>query len=167
MAGHGLWARPRTPRTAADRVRRLTRRLALLVVGSLSLWSCGGVGRSLGPTPHGYVFQAHVLTNQLYLPSPLVLPGQFPTATALTVTVYTSNGHPVDGVPVLVQLAGSQCDGVVTLSASQAVTHGGQASVRVTSARTSGACRLAVQVDNVTQALWVAVAATPDPRGGW
>jgi hypothetical protein len=51
----------------------------------------------------------------------------------------------------------------VTLSAQRAVTLQGRASVTLTTANTTGACQIAVRVDNVTQELWVAVSSPPDP----
>jgi hypothetical protein len=59
--------------------------------------------------------------------------------------------------------AASQCQGVVTLSAQRVATVQGRASVTLTPANTTGACRLAVRVDNVTQELDVAVLSPPDP----
>ena len=61
------------------------------------------------------------------------------------------------------QFVGSQCQGVVTLSAQQAVTLQGQVSITLTPANTTGSCRLAVRVDNVTQDLWVNVSNPPSP----
>jgi hypothetical protein len=68
----------------------------------------------------------------------------------------------VEGVPVLFQYAGSECQGVLTLSAQRAVTLQGRASITLSTANTTGACRLAVRVDNVTQELSVAVSNPPD-----
>jgi hypothetical protein len=69
----------------------------------------------------------------------------------------------MEGVPVTFQL-GSQCQGVVTLSAQRAVTLHGQASVTLTAASSTGTCRVAVRVDNVTQELWISVSPLPDVR---
>ena len=71
--------------------------------------------------------------------------------------------QPVAGVPVTVQLVGSQCQGVVTPSAQRAVTVQGRASITLSTANTTGVCQIAVRVDNVTQELWVVVSSPPDP----
>ena len=64
----------------------------------------------------------------------------------------------------MVQFAGSECQGVIRLSAQQAVTAQGRASFSLRTADTSGACRLAVRVGDVTQELWVSVS-PPASRG--
>jgi hypothetical protein len=92
-----------------------------------------------------------------------VSPKDYPSSTTLLVQVRDVNEKPVDGVPVLFQFAGSECQGVITLSAQRAVTLQGQVSITLTTANTTGACRLAVRVDNVTQELWVTVTSPPDP----
>ena len=61
------------------------------------------------------------------------------------------------------QFVGSECQGVVTLSAQRAVTVQGRASITLTADSTTGACHMAVRVDNVTQELWVVVSSPPDP----
>jgi hypothetical protein len=66
---------------------------------------------------------------------------------------------------VTVQLVGSQCQGVVTLSAPRVVTLQGRASITLTTANTTGVCQIAVRVDNVTQELLVTVSSPPDPLG--
>jgi hypothetical protein len=87
----------------------------------------------------------------------------YPSTATLTVQVRDVNAKPVDGIPVMFQFAGSECRGVLTLSAQRAVTLQGRASITLTTANTTGACRLAVRVDNVAQDLWVAVTSPPDP----
>jgi hypothetical protein len=103
--------------------------------------------------------------NIIWLPSDVVSTYEFPTSATLTVQVRDVNQAPVEGVPVLFQFAGSECQGVLTLSAQQAVTLQGRASITLSTANTTGACRLAVRVDNVTQDLSVAVSNPPDPSG--
>ena len=132
------------------------RRITLLLLCGVVLWGCGG-GRYLGPTGQGYTFRASTVSGVIYLPSDLVSQQNFPTTTPLLVQVRDVKEQPVAGVPVTVQFAGSACQGVVTLSAQRAVTVQGQASFTVTAADTTGTCRLAVRVDNVTQELEVAV----------
>jgi hypothetical protein len=141
------------------------RRITLMLLCSVGLWGCGAAGRYLGPTVHGYSFRASTVLGVIYLPSDLVSQENFPSTTTLLVQVRDANEQPAAGVPVTVQFAGSECQGVVTLSAQRVVTVQGQASVTVTAANTTGACRLAVRVDNVTQDLEVAVYPTPEPRG--
>ena len=108
------------------------RRIILLLLWSVGLWSCAGTTRYLGPTTHGYEFHASVFPSDLYLPSDLVSPQEFPTAATLLVHVHDVHGAPAAGTPVMVQ---------------------GRASFTLRTADTSGACRLAVRVDNVTQEL--------------
>ena len=139
------------------------RRITLMLLCSVGLWGCGATGRYLGPTAHGYSFHASTVWNTIYLPSDLVSQQDYPSTTTLLVQVHDVNEKPVDGVPVTVQLVGSQCQGVVTLSAQRAVTLQGRASITLTTADTTGACQIAVRVDNVTQELWVTVLPPRDP----
>jgi len=102
--------------------------------------------------------------NTIFIPNDLVSPQDYyPTRATLLVQVRDVNEKPVDGVPVIFQFAGSECQGVITLSAQRADTRQGQVSITLTTANTTGACRLAVRVDNVTQELWVTVTSPPDP----
>ena len=117
----------------------------------------------MGPTARGYEFHASAVPEQIFLPSDLVSSHNFPTSSTVLVRVRDVNQTPVEGVPVMFQFAGSECQGVVTLSAQQAVTLQGQASITLTPANTTGSCRLAVRVDNVTQDLWVNVSSPPNP----
>jgi hypothetical protein len=151
--------------TKAGKRSATMRRITLMLLCGVSLWGCGAAGRYLGPTVHGYTFHASTVYGVIYLPSDLLSPERFPSTTTLQVQVRGVNAQPATGVPVTIQFAGSECQGVVTLSAQQAVTVQGQASFTVTAANTTGACRLAVGVDNVTQELEVAVYPPPEPRG--
>jgi hypothetical protein len=139
------------------------RRITLMLLCSVCLWSCGTAARYLGPTARGYEFHASAVPDQIFLPSDLVSSYNFPTSSTVLVRVRDVNQTPADGVPVMFQFAGSECQGVVTLSAQQAVTLQGQASITLTPANTTGSCRLAVRVDNVTQDLWVNVSSPPSP----
>jgi hypothetical protein len=139
------------------------RRITLMLLCGVGLWGCGGYTRYLGPTGHGYSFHARAVPTEIFLPSDLVSQDLFPPTAALQVQVRDENEKPAEGVPVMFQYAGSECQGVLTLSAQRAVTLQGQASITLTSANTSGSCRIAVRVDNVTQELWVAVSSPPDP----
>jgi hypothetical protein len=139
------------------------RRIILLLLCSVCLWSCASSRRYLGPTAKGYEFHAIAIPDQIWLPSDVVSPENFPTSATLTVQVRDVNQAPVEGVPVMFQYAGSECQGVITLSAQRAVTLQGRVSVTLTTANTTGSCRLAVRVDNVTQDLWVAVSSPPEP----
>jgi hypothetical protein len=121
--------------------------------------------RDLAPTVHGYSFHASAVPNTIFLPSDLVSPEEYPSTATLLVQVHDMHAKPAEGVPVTFQFAGSQCEGVVTLSAQRAVTLQGRASVTLTTANTTGSCKIAVLVDNVTQDLWVAVSSPPDPLG--
>ena len=105
-------------------------------------------------------------SHEIFLPSDLVSPEEFPTSATVLVQVRDGHQAPVEGVPVTFQYAGSECRGVLTLSAQQAVTRQGRASITLTTADTTGSCRLAVRVDSVTQDLWVSVSSTPDAAGG-
>jgi hypothetical protein len=138
--------------------------MLLLLLCSVGLWSCAGTGRYLGPTTHGYEFHASLFPSDLYFFSDILSSQEFPTSATLLVQVHDTNGAPATGVPVTVQFAGSECQGVIRLSAQQAVTAQGRASFTVRPADTSGACRLAVRVDNVTQDLWVSVSPPPSAR---
>ena len=138
------------------------RRITLIVLCGVGLWGCGATARSLGPTAHGYSFHASAVPNEIFLPSDLVSPKEFPSTATLLVQVRDVNDKPVDGVPVTLQFAGSECQGVVTLSAQRAVTVQGRASITLRPANTTGACKIAVRVDNVTQDLDVAVSPPPD-----
>jgi len=139
------------------------RRIILLFLCSLCLWGCASSRQYLGPTARGYEFHASAVPEQIFLPSDLVSSYNFPTSSTVLVRVRNVNQTPVDGVPVMFQFAGSECQGVVTLSAQQAVTLHGQASITLTPANTTGSCRVAVRVDNVTQDLWVNVSNPPSP----
>jgi hypothetical protein len=146
-----------------DKRSIMMRRITLMLLCSVGLWGCGTAGRYLGPTAHGYSFHASTVSNTIYLPSSLVSQQDYPSTTTLLVQVRDVNEKPVEGVPVTVQFVGSQCQGVVTLSAQRAVTLQGRASITLTTANTTGACQIAVRVDNVTQELWVTVLPPPDP----
>ena len=139
------------------------RRIILLVVWSVSLWGCGAAVRAPGPTAQGYVVPARAVPNMLFLPSDLVSLEDYPTTATLLVQVRDAHATPVDGVPVTFQFVGAECQGVVTLSAPRAVTVQGRASITLTADSTTGACHMAVRVDNVTEELWVAVSSPPDP----
>lgn len=141
------------------------RRIVLLLLCGVCLWSCAGSRQYLGPTAHGYEFHAIAVPDMIWLPSDVVSQYNFPTSATLIVQVRDVHQAPLDGVPVLFQFAGSECQGVLTLSALRAVTRQGQASVTLSTANTTGSCRLAVRVDNVTQDLSVAVSNPPDPSG--
>ena len=139
------------------------RRITLMLLCGVGLWGCGAAARYLGPTVQGYAFHASAVPNAIFLPSDLVSPQTFPTTATLSVQVRDVNDKPVEGVPVTFQFAGSECQGVMTLSAQRAVTVQGRASITLSTANTTGACRIAVRVDNVTQELWVSVTSPPDP----
>jgi hypothetical protein len=109
------------------------------------------------------VVHASAVPNTLFLPSDLVSPQDYPTTATLLVQVRDVHAKPVEGVPVLFQVVGSACQGVVTRSAQQAVIVQGRAAMTLTADSTTGACHRAVRVDNVTQELWVVVASPPDP----
>ena len=100
----------------------------------------------------------------IYLPSDLLSLERFPSTTTLQVQVRDVNEKPVDGVPVTFQFAGSECQGVMTLSTQRAVTAQGRASITLGTTNTTGSCRIAVRVDNVTQDLSVAVSSPPTGR---
>src|SRR5262249_18914639 len=108
------------------------RRIILLLLCSMGLWSCSGTTRYLGPTAKGYEFHATAVPNEILLPSDLVSPEEFPTSAAVLVQVRDGRQAPVEGVPVTFQYAGSECQGVLTLSAQQAVTRQGRASITLT-----------------------------------
>jgi len=139
--------------------QRMLRRITLLLLWSVGLWSSVAAARYLGPTAHGYSFHASALPFEIFMSDDLT-PDTFPTTATLIVHVRDVNQEPVDGLPVTFQLA-SQCQGVAALSAQRAVTRHGRASVTLTTANTTGACRIAVRVDNVTQELSVDVAPVP------
>lgn len=139
------------------------RRIILLLVCSVNLWGCGAATRAPGPTAQGYVVHASAVPNTLFLPSDLVSPQDYPTTAMLLVQVRDAHATPVEGVPVTFQFVGSECQGVVTLSAQRAVTVQGRASITLTADSTTGACHMAVRVENVTQELWVVVSSPPDP----
>jgi hypothetical protein len=63
-------------------------------------------------------------------------------------------------MPVYFQL-GRKCQGVGKLSAPRAVTRHGSASVTFTG-NNSIACHIAIEVDNVTQKIWVDISLPPD-----
>jgi hypothetical protein len=109
------------------------------------------------------VFHASAVPAELFMPDPLRSPEQYPSTATLLVHVRDVNREPVEGVPVTFQ-PGPRCQGVLTLAAPRAVTQHGQASVTLTVANTTGACRVAVRVDNVTQEVWVTVSQTPEDR---
>ena len=70
------------------------RRIILLLLWSVSLWSCAGTGRYLGSTTHGYAFHASVFPSDLYVPSDLLSPQEFPTSAMLLVQVHDVHGAP-------------------------------------------------------------------------
>jgi hypothetical protein len=108
----------------------------------------------LGPTAHGYYFHASGLPADIYMPSPLE-PEGFPNSSTIIVHVRDVNHAHVDGMPVTFQLL-PKCEGIATLSATRAVTRGGKAEVTL-SAKDTGACHVAIRVDNVTQEMWIDV----------
>jgi hypothetical protein len=126
------------------------RRMTLILLCGVGLWSCAGASRYLGPTARGYEFHASAFPDEIFLPSDLVSPQEFPTSATVLVQVRNVNQAPVEGVPVTFQYAGSECQGVLTLAAQRAVTLQGRASITLTTANTTGSCRIAVRVDNVT-----------------
>jgi hypothetical protein len=138
-------------------------RITLLLLCCVGLGSCVAASRDTAPTVHGYTFHASAVPNTIFLPSDLVPPEEYPRTATLLVQVHDMQAKPVDGVPVTFQFDGSQCEGVVTLSAQRAVTLQGRASVTLTTADTTGACKIAVRVDTVTQEVWVTVSSPPDP----
>jgi hypothetical protein len=140
----------------------MLRRITSLLFWSVGLWSSVAAARYLGPTAHGYSFHASALPFEIFMSDDLTL-DTFPTTATLVVHVRDVNQEPVDGVPVTFQL-GSQCQGVAALSAQRAVTRNGRASVTLRTASTTGVCRIAVRVDNVTQDLSVDVSPIPDDR---
>jgi hypothetical protein len=139
------------------------RRILLMLLCGLGLWSSVAAARYLGLTANGYAFHASALPAELFMRDPLLSQEEFPSTATLLVHVRDANREPVEGVPVTFQL-GSRCQGVLTLAAQRAVTQHGQASVTLTVANTTGACRVAVRVDNVTQEVWVTVSNTPEDR---
>ena len=141
------------------------RRLTLMLLCSVGLWGCGAAARYLGPTTQGYSFHASAVPNIIFLPSDVVSQQDFPSTATLLVQVRDVNEKPVEGVPVTFQFAGSECQGVMTFSAQRAVTSQGRASITLSTANTTGSCRIAVRVDNVTQDLSVAVSSPPTPFG--
>ena len=143
----------------------MMRRITLMLLCGVGLWGCGAAARYLGPTAQGYTFHASAVPSIIFLPSEVLPPQDFPSTATLLVQVRDVNEKSVDGVPVTFQFAGSECQGVMTLSAQRAVTSQGRASITLSTANTTGSCRIAVRVDNVTQELWVAVSSPPTPFG--
>jgi hypothetical protein len=143
----------------------MMRRVTLMLLCSVGLWGCGTAGRYLGPTVHGYSFHASAVPSEIFLPSDVVSQENFPSTATLLVQVRDVNEQPVAGVPVTVQLVGSQCQGVITPSAQRVMTLQGRASITLTTANTTGICQIAVRVDNVTQELTVTVSSPPEPPG--
>ena len=97
----------------------MMRRIILLLVWSVSLWGCGLAAQDPGPTAQGYVVHASAVPNTLFLPSDLVSQQDYPTTATLSVQVHDAHATPVEGVPVTFQFVGSECQGVVTRSASR------------------------------------------------
>ena len=126
------------------------RRITLMLLCSMGLWGCGAAARDPGPTVHGYSFHARAVPNAIFLPSDLVSPEEFPSTATLSVQVHDVNENPVEGVPVTFQFAGSECQGVLTLSAQRAVTLRGQASVTLTTANTTVASETGGHVPEAT-----------------
>ena len=141
------------------------RRIILVLLCGVGLWGCATAGRYLGPTAQGYMFHATAIPNIIFLPSEFLSQENFPSTATLQVQVRDVNEKPVDGVPVTFQFAGSECQGVMTLSAQRAVTSQGRASITLGTASTTGSCRIAVRVDNVTQDLYVSVSNPPGAPG--
>jgi hypothetical protein len=151
--------------TKAGKRSTMIRRITPLLLCSVGLWGCGAAGRYLGPTVHGYSFHASAVPSEIFLPSDVVSQQNFPSTATLLVQVHDVNEQPVAGVPVTVQLVGSQCQGVITPSAQRVMTLQGRASITLTTANTTGICQIAVRVDNVTQELTVTVSSPPEPPG--
>src|SRR5262245_25248796 len=114
------------------------RRIILLLLCGVGLWRCSGPARYLGPTAQGYTFRASAFPCESFLPSYLVSPEKCPTSSPGLVQVRDRNQAPVEGVPVMFQYAGSECQGVLILSPQRAVTRQGRASIRLTTADTTG-----------------------------
>ena len=136
----------------------MTRSIQLVLL-SLSL-----VGSSIacapqrgGPTvPSGYVFSFRTSDAQLWLPSPdSSFAARFPHVATLEVQVQDAQGHPVDGVPVGFALE-SDWQQSASITPQQASTRHGMVRALL-EPKTTGVIRVLACVENVTQAVVIAV----------
>ena len=64
------------------------RRITLMLLCCVGLWSCVAASRGSGPTAHGYSFHASAVPNALFLPSDLVSSEDYPSTATLLVQVH-------------------------------------------------------------------------------
>ena len=128
----------------------------------------GGVlaqAQYIGPTRQGLSFHLSAVPDELYLPNDVISneagPDLFPTESTLTVHVLDAQQKPVKGIPVTFNLTPG-CESVAMLKPVRAVTsEDGMAHATVEADERTGLCRIAVQVDNVTQTIRILVSPAP------
>ena len=145
-------------------VRRIT-----LVVVCLGL-ACGGVACApprVGPTAgSGYVFSMQVYDTIVWLgPVNEAVARHFPKVADVIVTVQDSQGHPVDGVPVMFALEPDWAERA-SLEPAETRTHGGKARSRFSEPQTTGVVRILVRVDGTTAPVTLTVMSYSEPLKG-
>jgi hypothetical protein len=128
--------------------------LLSLVLGGSSIACAPQLG---GPTmPSGYVFSFRASDSHIWLPpSDSALAARFPHVAELVVRVQDAQGHPVDGVPVEFALE-SEWQQSASITPQQASTHNGTVRA-ILEPKTTGVIRVMARVENVTQAVAIAV----------
>jgi hypothetical protein len=129
-------------------MRRLRLILLCLALASSSM-ACAP--KRVGPTASGYFFTVLVLNRNIFLPE----------TTELAVNVQNAQGQPVDGVPVTFQVEPGWAQDALIVP-PQALTQGGTARA-IFRARTTGAARVMVRVDNEVQAATIIISPRPSP----
>jgi len=127
--------------------------LSLALIGS-SIACAPPLG---GPTmPSGYVFSFRASDAHLWLPLPTSsLAARFPSVADLVVQVQDAQGHPVDGVPVEFALE-PEWQQSASITPQQASTRHGRVRA-ILEPKTTGVIRVMARVENVTQAVAIAV----------
>jgi hypothetical protein len=141
-------------------------RMYSLMLSFLLLGSALVQADYIGQTREGLSFHVSAVPSEIYLPNDLISneagPDLFPAESTLTVHVRDVDQKPVMGVPVTFKLTPS-CKSVATLKPGRAVTsESGIAHATVEAGDTTGVCRIAVQVDNVSQMTRVTVNPVPE-----
>lgn len=134
---------------------------SLLLLGTGLLYA-----HYVGPTREGLSFHVSAVPSEIFLPNQVLTEEVekylFPTTATLTVHVIDVDQKPIKGVPVVFNTTPS-CKSVATLTPVRAITaENGVVRATVESDQTTGVCRIAVQVDNITQMTRVTVSPAPE-----
>lgn len=120
--------------------------------------------RLKGPTvPSHYVFSLQPSTTHIWLEPNPMLHADYPTRAELVVEVYNAQGQPIDGVPVVFEVASSWAQHA-SVTPARAITQDGVARA-IFRANTTGAVPVMAHVENLTQQTVIAVSSLDDTSG--